>query len=227
VLSRSSFGKVCVCGFLRRTHSHIRWWLRWLYSKNAKETRFLKIIGLFCKRALWKRLYSAKETYNFKEPNQDLPPNDGVPTISRFLKIIGLFCKRALWKRLYSAKLTYNCKEPNQDLPPNEVTVLKSLDEYSLFYSALLQKSSVRWLLLLIWISRRIQWLSSKISRNNRKSSPRGAFCCILLKRTYVCVDIHTLWECVLLKMWNIDMCDSIRTHVCVDIHTLKRVEEF
>jgi len=28
----------------------------------------LKIIGLFCKRALWTRPYSAKETYNFKEP---------------------------------------------------------------------------------------------------------------------------------------------------------------
>ena len=27
-----------------------------------------KIIGLFCKRALYKRQYSAKETYNFKEP---------------------------------------------------------------------------------------------------------------------------------------------------------------
>jgi len=30
-------------------------------------SRPLKIIGLFCKRALSKRLYSAKETYNFKE----------------------------------------------------------------------------------------------------------------------------------------------------------------
>ena len=27
------------------------------------------LIGLFCKRALWKRLYAAKETYNFKEPS--------------------------------------------------------------------------------------------------------------------------------------------------------------
>ena len=31
-------------------------------------SRLLKIIGLFCKRALKKRLYSAKETCNFKEP---------------------------------------------------------------------------------------------------------------------------------------------------------------
>ena len=28
----------------------------------------LKIIGLFCKRVLYERRYSAKETYNFKEP---------------------------------------------------------------------------------------------------------------------------------------------------------------
>ena len=32
--------------------------------------RLLKMIGLFCKRALQKRLYSAKETYSFKEPTK-------------------------------------------------------------------------------------------------------------------------------------------------------------
>jgi len=51
---------------------------RWMYGKCiwfnstaygvATISRFLKMIGLFCKRALQKRLYSAKETYNFKEP---------------------------------------------------------------------------------------------------------------------------------------------------------------
>jgi len=30
-----------------------------------------KIMGLFCKGALQKRLYSAKETYNLKEPRED------------------------------------------------------------------------------------------------------------------------------------------------------------
>jgi len=29
-----------------------------------------KIVGLFCKRALKKRLYSAKETYYFEEPTK-------------------------------------------------------------------------------------------------------------------------------------------------------------
>jgi len=36
--------------------------------------RLLKITGLFCKRALQKRLYSAKETYNFKEPTSRSHP---------------------------------------------------------------------------------------------------------------------------------------------------------
>jgi len=37
---------------------------------NGEATigRLFKIIGLFCKRALQKRRYSAKETYDFKEP---------------------------------------------------------------------------------------------------------------------------------------------------------------
>jgi len=34
----------------------------------ATTSRLLKIIGLFCKRALKKRRHSAKETYDFKEP---------------------------------------------------------------------------------------------------------------------------------------------------------------
>jgi len=43
------------------------WVEGWLYGV-ATISRLLKIIGLFCKRTLQKRLYSAKETYNFKEP---------------------------------------------------------------------------------------------------------------------------------------------------------------
>jgi len=36
--------------------------------------RLLKIIGLFYKRALSKRRYSANETYNFKEPTNHSHP---------------------------------------------------------------------------------------------------------------------------------------------------------
>jgi len=40
----------------------------------ATISRLLKIIGLFCKRALYKRLCSAKETYDFKEPTNRSHP---------------------------------------------------------------------------------------------------------------------------------------------------------
>ena len=86
----------------------------------ATISRLLQIIGLFCKRDLQKRLYSAKETYNLKDPTTRSHPiqffvvsgasrnlyklyiyvyvyvSYRVATSSRLLKIIGLFCKRAL-----------------------------------------------------------------------------------------------------------------------------------
>jgi len=40
----------------------------------AATSRLPKIIGLFCKRDLSKRRYSAKETYNFKEPTNRSHP---------------------------------------------------------------------------------------------------------------------------------------------------------
>ena len=40
----------------------------------ATISRLLKIIGLLCKRALSKRWYSAKDTYNFKEPTHRSHP---------------------------------------------------------------------------------------------------------------------------------------------------------
>jgi len=40
----------------------------WCGYGVAAISKLFKIIGLFCKRALYKRWYSAKETYNLKEP---------------------------------------------------------------------------------------------------------------------------------------------------------------
>jgi len=40
----------------------------------ATISRLHEIIGLFCQKALQKRLYSAKETYNFKEPTNRSHP---------------------------------------------------------------------------------------------------------------------------------------------------------
>jgi len=81
----------------------------------ALVSRIDKIIGLLCKRALEMRQYSAKETYNLKEPTNcshsilhtttieltfenfiTIEPtfeSFGVAMISRLLRIIGLFCR--------------------------------------------------------------------------------------------------------------------------------------
>jgi len=46
----------------------------WYVVATIQGSRLHKIIGLFCKRALSKRLYSAKETYIFKEPTNHSHP---------------------------------------------------------------------------------------------------------------------------------------------------------
>jgi len=48
-------------------------WYAWCYGV-ATIHRLVNIIGLFCKRALWKRIHSAKETYHFKEPTYRSAP---------------------------------------------------------------------------------------------------------------------------------------------------------
>ena len=45
-----------------------------MYGGVATNSRLLQIIGLLCKRALLKSLYSAKETYNFEEPTNRSHP---------------------------------------------------------------------------------------------------------------------------------------------------------
>ena len=45
-----------------------------MYGGVATISRLLQIIGLLCKRALLKSLYSAKETYNFEEPTNRSHP---------------------------------------------------------------------------------------------------------------------------------------------------------
>ena len=53
--------KMCVSGF--------RFWIQRL-GYRLRVFRFCRIISLFCKRALCKRRYSAKETYHLKEPTE-------------------------------------------------------------------------------------------------------------------------------------------------------------
>jgi len=71
-------------------HDVIWGWL-WLVGS-------IKIIGLFCKRALQKRRYSAKETYNFIDPTDRSHPigNDyGVAKMHGYLKLLVFFRNRA------------------------------------------------------------------------------------------------------------------------------------
>ena len=71
------------------------------------------------RRALWKRRYSAKETYNLKEPTNVFIPYEFTCTIRRTEEACHTdsmwIHKRALWKRRYSAKETYNLKEPTNE----------------------------------------------------------------------------------------------------------------
>ena len=57
------------CNTHTATHTlqHTPWYSAHCY-RVATISRLLKIISLFCKWALYKKLYSAKETYNFQEP---------------------------------------------------------------------------------------------------------------------------------------------------------------
>ena len=54
----------------------------------ASVSRINQIIGLFCKGALQKRLYSAKETYNFKEPTNRSHPIAGRGGAARLIYIL-------------------------------------------------------------------------------------------------------------------------------------------
>jgi len=98
----------------------------------ATISRLLTNIRIFCKRALKKRAYSAKETYDFKEPahwatpphqfyNDDYYYQNGVALVSRIDKITGLFCKRALQKTRYSAEETCKLIDPTDRSHPISV----------------------------------------------------------------------------------------------------------
>jgi len=73
---------VCMCDMCHITYMHVSCHIYACVMSHMSEScygvatmsRLLKDIGLFCKRALWKRLYSARETYDFKEPTNRSHP---------------------------------------------------------------------------------------------------------------------------------------------------------
>jgi len=56
-------------------HAQAQYSSMYIYAYGvATISRLLQMIGLFCKRTLWKRLYSAQETYDLKEPTNRSHP---------------------------------------------------------------------------------------------------------------------------------------------------------
>jgi len=70
----------------------------------ATISRLLKITGLFCKRAPSKRLYSASETYDFKEPAYCSHP----------IFVQGSFAKEICWG-VYKSSLRYGRVQGGED----------------------------------------------------------------------------------------------------------------
>ena len=67
---------MCVVCVRSHTHTTHVWHVSLISGIGlATISRLQKIIGLFCKIALKKRLSSAKETYHFKEPTHRSHPN--------------------------------------------------------------------------------------------------------------------------------------------------------
>ena len=65
---------------------------------GATMSRLLKMIGLFCKRALYKRRYSAKETYNLKEHTNQSAEQSREPDTMQVTPAQG---SRLAWTRLF------------------------------------------------------------------------------------------------------------------------------
>jgi len=65
---------VCVCMYVCQSLSESRIGSAYLQYGVATVSRIDKITGLFCNGALYKRRYSAKETYNFIDPTDRSHP---------------------------------------------------------------------------------------------------------------------------------------------------------
>ena len=88
-------------------------WFQMVCYGVATISRLLKMIGLFCKRDLSKRRYSAKETYTLKEPTNRSHP------ISRFDTFcLETFCRISSLLQGSFAKETYHFKEPTNRSHP-------------------------------------------------------------------------------------------------------------
>jgi len=80
----------------------------------ATVSRLLQIIGLYCKRALSKRRYSAKETCNFEEPTNRSNPIGYVERLLDKIYIWGLHSNHV--HIMYMLYVFYVCRETTRVL---------------------------------------------------------------------------------------------------------------
>jgi len=86
----------------------------------ALASRIDKIIGLFCRRALYKRRYSAKETCNLIDPTDYSHP------ISCFPKLQIIYHKRAIKYRSLLRKMTFKDKGSYASSPPHILSLIQT-----------------------------------------------------------------------------------------------------
>ena len=101
----------------------------------ASISRLLKIIGLFCKRALFKRLYYAKENHNFKEPT-----NRSHPIVELSVSNIPMASDTRLAVQEKSSSGGFSSGSFMEHTPCYIIGVFA---EYRLFNRSLLQKTPV------------------------------------------------------------------------------------
>jgi len=82
----------------------------------ATISRLLKIIGLFCKRALYKRPYAAKETYNYKEPTNRSHP-------------VHMIAYCHVWTRHISYQWVMSLVKNSLSMSVSRVWVISNMDE--------------------------------------------------------------------------------------------------
>ena len=110
----------------------------------ATISRLLKFVSLFCKWALQKRLYSAKETYNFKEPTSRSHP------IWKSLQC--LFCRIPSLLQGSFAKETYNFKEPPSRSHPIWISRVSHVNESRYTYELRLPRHTYEWIMSHVWM---------------------------------------------------------------------------
>ena len=180
----------------------------------ATVSRLLKIIGFFCKRALEKRRYSAKETCNSKEQTNRSHPIIDIYHDTGWRRLIGspklqiIFHKRAIKYRSLLRKMTCKDKGSYGSSPP--CNTASPLDVYLYMTYIHSQYISIR-----MYISMRIHtcmhrlhlhlWTCLYSSIAHVTTTHRVDLTCIYIWRTYI--RNKYLWEYIYVREY---------AHICI-----------